>query len=111
MAYENLIRLVEVMKKLRTDCPWDAEQTHQSLVRYLLEETYELIDALESGNRDEVMEELGDVLYQVVFHSDLASTGSLGEAFDIQDVAKFTREKMMGRHPHVFGDAACRIIS
>ena len=103
----ELDELIKTANVLRAPggCPWDAEQTHQSLVQYLLEETYELIDALEDGNRNDVLEELGDVLYQVVFHSDLASTGSLGEAFDIEDVAKFTREKMMGRHPHVFGDA------
>jgi len=101
----ELDQLIETAHTLRAPggCPWDAEQTHQSLVQYLLEETYELIDAIESGNRDDVLEELGDVLYQVVFHTDLAQTGSLGEPFDIQDVAKFTRAKMMGRHPHVFG--------
>jgi XTP/dITP diphosphohydrolase len=74
-------------------------------VKYLLEETYELIDAIESGKREDILEELGDVLYQVVFHSDLASSGSLGEPFDIQDVAAKMREKMVSRHPHVFGDA------
>ena len=72
-------------------------------MQYLLEETYELIDAIESGTREDVLEELGDVLYQVVFHSDLAQSGSLGAPFDIQAVAKFTRDKMQGRHPHVFG--------
>ena len=101
----ELDELIKTAKTLRAPggCPWDAEQTHQSLVQYLLEETYELIDALESGDRDEVLEELGDVLYQVVFHSDLAASGTLGKPFDIEDVARFTREKMMGRHPHVFG--------
>ena len=91
----ELDQLIQTANILRAPggCPWDAEQTHESLVQYLLEETYELIDAIEAGNRDEVLEELGDVLYQVVFHSDLANTGSLGEPFDIQDVAKFTREK------------------
>ena len=84
-------------------CPWDAEQTHQSLTKYLLEETYELLDAIETNNRDEIIEELGDVLYQVIFHSDLAQTGSLGEPFDIQDVAAKANEKMKSRHPHVFG--------
>jgi XTP/dITP diphosphohydrolase len=94
-----------VAHKLRAPggCPWDAEQTHESLVKYLLEEAYELIEALEGGNREEIMEELGDVLYQVVFHSDLAAAGSLGEPFDIQDVAKLSADKMRGRHPHVFG--------
>jgi XTP/dITP diphosphohydrolase len=82
--------LIAVAHQLRAPggCPWDAEQTHTSLTKYLLEETYELIDAIESGNRDEILEELGDVLYQVIFHTDLAATGSLGEAFDIQDVAQ-----------------------
>lgn len=101
----ELDELIKTANQLRSPggCPWDAEQSHASLVQYLLEETYELIDAIEAGDRNDVLEELGDVLYQVVFHSDLAHTGSLGEPFDIQDVAKFTREKMMSRHPHVFG--------
>jgi XTP/dITP diphosphohydrolase len=85
-------------------CPWDAEQTHESLVQYLLEETFELIEAIESGNRDEIIEELGDVLYQVVFHSDLAATGSLGQPFDLEDVARVSTAKMRNRHPHVFGN-------
>lgn len=97
--------LIAVAHKLRAPggCPWDAEQTHNSLTKYLLEETYELIEAIETGNRDEILEELGDVLYQVIFHTDLAATGSLGEPFDIQDVAELSAQKMMGRHPHVFG--------
>ena len=101
----ELDNLIQTANTLRSPggCPWDAEQTHESLVQYLLEETYELIDAIESGNRDEVLEELGDVLYQVVFHSDLASTGSLGEPFDIMAVALRSSEKMKSRHPHVFG--------
>ena len=99
---DELIKTAHILRSPE-GCPWDAEQTHQTLVRYLLEETYELIDALESGDRGEVLEELGDVLYQVVFHSDLAASGTLGEPFDIEDVARFTREKMKGRHPHVFG--------
>lgn len=103
---EKLASLIQTAHQLRAPggCPWDAEQTHQSLIQYLLEETYELIDAVESGNRDEVLEELGDVLYQVIFHSDLASTGTLGEAFDIEDVASFMEHKMRSRHPHVFGN-------
>jgi len=89
----ELDNLIQTANTLRSPggCPWDAEQTHESLVQYLLEETYELIDAIESGTREDVLEELGDVLYQVVFHSDLAQSGSLGEPFNIQDVAKFTR--------------------
>lgn len=102
---EKLKSLIDTAHQLRAPggCPWDAEQDHRSLVQYLLEETHELIDALEKGNRDEVLEELGDVLYQVIFHSDLASEGTLGEAFDIEDVAEFMEQKMRSRHPHVFG--------
>lgn len=97
--------LIAVMAKLRAPggCPWDAEQTHESLIKYLVEETYELIDAIESGNKDEMIEELGDVLYQVLFHADIAST-TPGEDFSIQDVAAHMSAKMISRHPHVFGD-------
>lgn len=97
--------LIAVAHKLRAPggCPWDAEQTHNSLTKYLLEESYELIDAIESGNREEILEELGDVLYQVIFHSDLAATGSLGKSFNLEDVAELSAKKMIGRHPHVFG--------
>jgi XTP/dITP diphosphohydrolase len=102
---QKLTSLIQTAHQLRAPggCPWDAEQTHQSLVQYLLEETYELIEALESGDRNEVLEELGDVLYQVIFHSDLASEGTLGEPFDLEDVAEFMEQKMRSRHPHVFG--------
>lgn len=104
---EKLKSLIDTTHKLRAPggCPWDAEQDHRSLVQYLLEETHELIDAIESGSRDEVLEELGDVLYQVIFHSDLASEGTLGEPFDLEDVAAFMEQKMVSRHPHVFGSA------
>ena len=97
--------LIQTARQLRAPggCPWDAEQTHQSLTKYLIEETYELIDAIESNDRQQVLEELGDVLYHVVFHSDLAESGSLGEPFNIQDVAELSIAKMKGRHPHVFG--------
>jgi XTP/dITP diphosphohydrolase len=97
--------LIETARTLRAHggCPWDAEQTHQSLTKYLIEETYELIDAIESNDRQQILEELGDVFYHVVFHSDLAESGSLGEPFNIQDVAELSIAKMKGRHPHVFG--------
>ncbi|MEN9752284.1 MAG: hypothetical protein RLZZ600_1331 [Actinomycetota bacterium] len=100
----KLDELIEVMATLRGPggCPWDAEQTHESLIRYLLEETYELIDAIEAGDRDDMIEELGDVLYQVIFHSDLAAN-SPGENFTLEDVAEHMTKKMVGRHPHVFG--------
>jgi XTP/dITP diphosphohydrolase len=101
----NLDELIATAKKLRAPggCPWDAEQTHQSLTKYLIEESYELVEAIESGSREQILEELGDVLYQVIFHSDLAQSGSLGESFSIQDVAELSTKKMKGRHPHVFG--------
>jgi len=102
--------LIQTARQLRAPggCPWDAEQTHESLVQYLLEETYELIDAIETKDAAAIREELGDVLYQVVFHSDLAASGSLGQKFDIQDVAAQMEAKMISRHPHVFGDAATK---
>jgi XTP/dITP diphosphohydrolase len=103
MAYENLIRLVEVMKKLRTDCPWDAEQTHESLIRYQLEESYEFIEAVESGNRADLKEELGDLLLQVYFHAEIADEDER-EPFNIDDVAAGVVDKLIARHPHVFGD-------
>jgi len=106
-AATQLDELVAVMARLRAPggCPWDADQTHESLVQYLIEETYELIDAIETGDRDELLEELGDVLYQVLFHADIAAH-TPEEGFDIQDVAAHMTAKMVGRHPHVFGDRA-----
>lgn len=100
----ELERLVAVTARLRGPggCPWDAEQTHASLVRYLLEEAAELTEAIEAGDSAGLLEELGDVLYQVLFHADLAAA-TTGEDFDIDDVARATSAKMIGRHPHVFG--------
>lgn len=99
-----LDELIETVALLRAPggCPWDADQTHASLVQYLVEESWELIDAIESGDRAEMIEELGDVLYQVLFHADIASHTE-GERFDIQDVAAHMNAKMVSRHPHVFG--------
>jgi MazG family protein len=104
-GHSRLDELIAVTARLRAPggCPWDAEQTHASLVQYLVEECYELIDAVETGSRDDLLEELGDVLYQVLFHADLAAH-TPGEDFDIQDVAAHMTAKMVGRHPHVFGD-------
>jgi len=111
-SHPQLDELIAVLELLRAPggCAWDAEQTHESLVRYLVEETYELIDAIESGNREEMIEELGDVLYQVVFHSDIAAHTS-GEEFTLEDVAAHMTAKMVGRHPHVFGDAVADTAS
>jgi XTP/dITP diphosphohydrolase len=104
-THEGLTELVAMVARLRAPggCPWDAEQTHESLVQYLVEESWELIDAIESGSREEMIEELGDVLYQVLFHADLAAH-TPGEDFDIDDVARHMTAKMVSRHPHVFGD-------
>lgn len=106
MTYPKLDELVRTVARLRGPggCAWDAEQTHESLVQYLVEESYELVEALESGTRDDIIEELGDVLYQVLFHADLAAH-TPGEEFDIEVVAERMTAKMIGRHPHVFGDA------
>jgi XTP/dITP diphosphohydrolase len=103
--HPELDELIAVLARLRAPggCAWDREQTHESLVQYLIEETHELVDAIESGGREELIEELGDVLYQVIFHSDLAEEA--GE-FTIEDVAAHMTAKMIGRHPHVFGDAS-----
>jgi XTP/dITP diphosphohydrolase len=105
--HPELEQLIAVLEQLRAPggCAWDAEQTHESLVRYLVEETYELIDAIESGNREEMIEELGDVLYQVIFHSDIAAH-TPGEGFTLEDVAAHMTAKMVGRHPHVYGELA-----
>ena len=97
--------LIATVARLRGPggCAWDADQTHASLVRHLVEETHELIEAIEAGSSDDLLEELGDVLYQVLFHADLAAH-TPEESFDIQAVAARLTEKMVGRHPHVFGD-------
>ncbi|WP_369056394.1 MazG family protein [Kineococcus terrestris] len=102
-----LLELVAVMDRLRSPggCPWDARQTHASLLRYLVEETYEVVDAVEGGDRDELREELGDLLLQVVFHARVAAEAPDG--FDIDDVAAGIVAKLVRRHPHVFaGEAA-----
>ena len=106
MAYENLTRLAEVMDRLRSPggCPWDAEQTHESLLKYLLEESYEFIETVESGNREDMLEELGDILLQVYFHSRIAQEHE-SYAFNIDDVAKTVADKLISRHPHVFANA------
>lgn len=84
-------------------CPWDAEQTHESLVRHLLEEAYEVAAAVRSGDRDELVDELGDLLLQPYFHAEI---GSETGAFDLDDIARAICEKLIRRHPHVFGEAS-----
>lgn len=102
----ELARLVAVMDRLRSPggCPWDAEQTHDSLATYLLEETYETLEAIDSGDRDHLREELGDLLLQVVFHARVAAEHP-DAPFTIDDVAAGISDKLVRRHPHVFGDA------
>jgi tetrapyrrole methylase family protein/MazG family protein len=94
--------LVQTMKTLLSPegCPWDREQTHESLTRYLIEETYEVIEAIDEGDMNKLREELGDLLLQVVFHAALAD--QVGH-FDLDDVADSVNNKMINRHPHVFG--------
>lgn len=103
MQGSQLQRLVEVMDTLRSPggCPWDAEQTHESLLKYLLEESYEFVDAVQSGNRVDMREELGDVLLQVYFHARVAQEHPT-DPFSIEDVAQGIADKLIRRHPHVF---------
>lgn len=103
--FPHLERLIQTMATLRgpEGCQWDREQDHDSLVRYLIEETYELVDAIETGDRAGMREELGDVLYQLLFHADIAQADE-SDPFGIDDVARVVDEKMRRRHPHVFGD-------
>lgn len=112
-AGEAMGDLIDFMKRLRAECPWDQEQTHASLTRHLLEEAYETIDALETFARveaegvddeaaiDHVEEELGDLLFQIVFHAEL---GDEEGNFNFATIADTVRDKLIGRHPHVFGD-------
>ena len=103
MEIKELKELIDVIAKLRAPdgCPWDREQTHKSLKPNMLEEAYETIDAIDSNDMDNLREELGDVLLQVVLHAQIASEEG---AFNIEDVAKELKEKLIHRHPHVFGN-------
>ena len=101
----QLEALREVMNQLRSPggCPWDAEQNHESLLKYLLEESYEFIEAVEENDRAAMREELGDVLLQVFFHARMAEEHPT-DPFSVEDVAKTVAEKLVRRHPHVFSD-------
>ncbi len=103
----NFERAVEIMDRLRSPggCPWDAAQDHRSLARYLLEETYEVLDAIETDDRTLLREELGDLLLQVLFHARLAEELPSAERFSIEDVAGDLADKLVRRHPHVFAGA------
>ena len=100
----HLLDLVVTMDRLRRECPWDARQTHASLAPHLLEEPYEALEALESGDEQALCEELGDVLLQVMFHARIAAERADGTGFSIDDVADGIVAKLVRRHPHVFGD-------
>ena len=105
MSTDPLTHLREVMDRLRSPggCPWDREQDHRSLLRYLIEEAYEFIDAVQRDDRDEMVEELGDLLLQVYFHARIGQERS-GDPFDLDEVAQRVAAKLISRHPHVFSD-------
>ena len=101
-------RLLEIMAKLRDPdggCPWDLEQDFSTIAPYTIEEAYEVADAIAKGDRNELKEELGDLLLQVVFHSQMAKEEG---SFTFEEVAQAINDKMVARHPHVFGDADVR---
>ncbi|MET9916709.1 nucleoside triphosphate pyrophosphohydrolase [Streptomyces sp. NPDC006435] len=103
----RFLDLVQIMDRIRIECPWTSRKTHEGLAKYAIEEAYELVEAIEDGDRDELREELGDVLLQVVFHARIAEEGRPGdgaEPFSVDDVAATLVEKLIHRHPHVFGD-------
>ena len=103
MEKTELEKLIDVIAQLRAPngCPWDREQTHKSLKPNMLEEAYEAVDAMDSGDMNHLKEELGDVLLQVILHAQIAKEEG---AFNIEDVAKGIKDKLIHRHPHVFGD-------
>lgn len=107
MAKNEFDRLVDIMARLRAQdgCPWDLEQTHESLRQYLLEETYEVLESIDHHNYQELKKELGDLLLQVIFHAQIASEN---KHFDISGVIQEINEKLIRRHPHVFSTANIR---
>jgi tetrapyrrole methylase family protein/MazG family protein len=107
-SHQNWDDLVQIMSRLRRSCPWDREQTHETLVRYLIEEAYEVVDAIEGNDEAELCEELGDLLFQVVFHAQLATERG---KFSVADVIDALSNKMIRRHPHVFGDVAAASVA
>ena len=107
-AHYTWADLVEVMARLRRGCPWDRDQTHDSLVPYLIEEAYEVVDAIEARSDGDLCEELGDLLLQIVFHAQLATDRG---KFSIADVVDGLSNKMIRRHPHVFGDQAVTSVA
>jgi len=100
-SFDKLAEVIRALRDPETGCPWDIKQTHQSLRKYFIEETYEAVEAIDRENDDELCSELGDVLLQVMLHAQIASDR---KAFTIEDVVKSITDKMIRRHPHVFGD-------
>ncbi len=98
---DSLVRLIELTKRLRRECPWDRVQTHETLATHLIEESYEVVDAIEGGGTDRLRDELGDLLLQVLFHSNIAEEQG---AFRLSDVADTLSAKLISRHPHIFGE-------
>lgn len=105
MSKGEFDKLIEIMAALRGEkgCPWDKEQTRESLKPFLVEETYEVLEAIDEGDPEKIKEELGDLLFQIIFHSQIAREQN---EFDVHDVIDKISRKMLGRHPHVFGDAS-----
>lgn len=97
----NFLEFVEIVKRLRRECPWDKEQTHESLRRCLLEESYEVLEAIDDNSIEELKKELGDVFLQVIFH---ASIGEEQNTFSLNEIINIEKEKLIARHPHIFGD-------
>lgn len=104
MSDDALRQAADTMRAVRERCAWTQTIDHRDLVPYLVEESAEVIDAVEAGSRADLREELGDLLWQVLFHAEIAA-GDASDPFDIDDVARGVTEKMVRRHPHVFGDA------
>jgi len=104
---ETFADFVAVVRRLRRECPWDREQTHESVKHLLIEEAYETVDAIESGDMEELKKELGDLLLHVIFHSTMAEESG---AFTLEDVMRTEAEKLIRRHPHVFGDVKVKDV-
>ncbi len=98
---DKFVRFVDIVRKLRKECPWDKEQTHESLRRCLLEESYEVLEAIDNNDMKELRKELGDLLLQVVFHGVMAEES---EIFNLENVLDDETKKLIDRHPHIFGD-------
>jgi XTP/dITP diphosphohydrolase len=106
-AFQEFVKVVKALRTPETGCPWDLEQDHQSLRRYLTEETNEVLEAIDRGDDAALQEELGDLLLQVVLHAQLAADR---EAFTITEVVRGITEKMVRRHPHVFGSVKANSV-